>query len=213
MPPLMEMRFALRSLRKSPAFTVLAMLIMALGIGANTAVFSVVNAVLLKPLAYSNPDRIVTLWSLGKKTNSHSQVSAPDFHDWHRQSSSFSAMAYFDAGDTAVSAGSQAEYTEVAEVSPEFFNVFAVHPAEGRFFSPDEEKPGSAAAALISYSYWQSHFGGRPLADLTVHNSDRTLPIVGVLPQGFHFPEKTDIWIPVNTISRRRLRVRRTIIV
>jgi predicted permease len=196
----MEMRFALRSLRKNPAFTLLAMLIMALGIGANTAVFSVVNAVLLKPLAYSNPDRIVTLWSLGKKTNSHSQVSAPDFHDWHGQSSSFSAMAYFDAGDTAVSAGSQAEYTEVAEVSPEFFGVFAVHPAEGRFFSSDEQKPGSAAAALVSYSYWQSHFGGRPLVDQTVHSSDRTLPVIGVLPQGFHFPEKTDIWIPINTI-------------
>lgn len=200
MPALMEMRFAFRSLRKSPAFTLLAMLIMALGIGANTAVFSVVNAVLLRPLDYSNPDRIVTLWSLGKKSHSHSQVSAPDFHDWHHQSSSFSALADFDAGDTAVSLGSQAEYTEVAEVTPEFFDVFTVHPAEGRFFSADEEKPGSAAAALISYSYWQSHYGGRPLQDQTLHTFDRTLHIVGVLPPRFHFPEKTDVWIPANTI-------------
>jgi putative ABC transport system permease protein len=85
----MDLKFALRSLRKNPGFTLLAVVVMALGIGANTAVFSVVNAVLLKPLAYHNPDRIVTLASLWRKSGGHGPVSAPDFHDWHNQSTAF----------------------------------------------------------------------------------------------------------------------------
>src|SRR5438445_5232846 len=106
----MDLRFTLRSWRRNPAFTLLAVMVMALGIGANTAVFSVVNAVLLKPLAYRDPDRIVTLSSLWKKEGAHGQVSAPDFHDWHDQSTSFTAMAYYGAGHTAVTVGSAAEY-------------------------------------------------------------------------------------------------------
>ena len=98
----MDLKFALRSLRKNPGFTLLAVVVMALGIGANTAVFSVVNAVLLKPLAYRDPDRIVTLSSLWRKSGEAGPVSAPDFHDWHDQSTAFDAMAYYDADSTAV---------------------------------------------------------------------------------------------------------------
>ena len=132
---------------------------MALGIGANTAVFSVVNAVLLKPLAYRDPDRIVTLSSLWRKSGGHGQVSAPDFHDWHNQSTAFAAMAYYDDDSTSVMSGASAEYAHVAEVTPEFFQVFAVEPVAGRLFSPEEQKPGGAGAVVISYTYWQSHFG------------------------------------------------------
>ncbi len=113
----MDLRFALRSLRKDPGFAVLAVLVMALGIGANTAVFSVVNAVLLKPLAFQDPDRIVTLSSLWKTSGRRGTVSAPDFHDWHDQSSSFSAMAYYDDDTSAVTVRSVAEYTPVAAVT------------------------------------------------------------------------------------------------
>src|SRR6202142_312024 len=120
----MDLKFALRSLLKNPGFPLLAVLVMALGIGANTAVFSVVNAVLLKPLAYSDPDRIVTLSSLWLKSGSHGQVSAPDFHDWHDQSSAFAAMAYYANDETAVTSGSVTEYGKVATVTPEFFRAF-----------------------------------------------------------------------------------------
>ena len=115
----MDLKFAVRSLFKNPGFTLLAVLVMALGIGANTAVFSVVNAVLLKPLPYSHPDRIVTLSSLWRKSGSHGTVSAPDFHDWHDQSSAFSAMAYYYNDETAVTTGSSAEYGKAAGVTPE----------------------------------------------------------------------------------------------
>src|ERR1700683_4438581 len=156
----MDLKFALRSLRKNPGFTLLAVLVLALGIGANTAVFSVVNAVLLKPLAYSSPDRIVTLSSLWRKSGSHGTVSAPDFHDWHNQSSAFAAMAYYQNDETSVTTGSSAEYGNVAIVTPEFFRVFELEPATGRMFTPDEQKPGGSAVVLISHSFWQRHFGG-----------------------------------------------------
>jgi putative ABC transport system permease protein len=197
----MDLKFALRSLRKNPGFTVLAVVVMALGIGANTAVFSVVNAVLLKPLAYRDPDRIVTLSSLWKKEGSHGQVSAPDFHDWHDQSTSFTTMAYYAGGNTAVTVGSAAEYAQAAAVTPEFFRVFEARPVLGRLFAPDEEKPGSGGAVVLSHSYWQNHFGANssPFGK-TIRIFGKTLSVVGVLPAGFHYPDKTDIWVPANTM-------------
>src|SRR5450432_2705247 len=117
----MDLKYALRSLRKDPGFTLLAVLVMALGIGANTAVFSVVNAVLLKPLAYRDADRIVTLRNFWKQTETvGTQVSSPDFHDWHDRSTAFEAMAYYSGsgaeGSTAVLTGTTAEYASVTSV-------------------------------------------------------------------------------------------------
>jgi len=197
----MDFKFALRSLGKNPGFTALAVIIMALGIGANTAVFSVVNAVLLRPLPYRDPGRIVTLASLWKKSGGAGQVSAPDFHDWHDQSSAFSAMAYYDDDSMAVMSGTSAEYAQVAEVTPEFFQVFAVEPAVGRFFSPEELQQGGAGAVVISYSYWQSHFGSNADAlGQSIRMLGKSFRIAGVLPPRFHFPNETDIWLPANVV-------------
>jgi putative ABC transport system permease protein len=202
----MDLKFALRSLGKNPAFTALAVIVMALGIGANTAVFSVVNAVLLKPLAYSEPDRIVTIRNYWKdKALTATQVSAPDFHDWHDRSTAFEAMAYYNGsgaeGSTAVITGTTAEYASVTSVTSEFFDVFQVHALEGRMFSADELKPGSGGAALISDAYWHNHFAGNNnVLGRTVRVYDKPLTIVGVMPPGFQFPGKTDIWFPSDAI-------------
>src|SRR2546425_3288940 len=154
---LRDLRYAGRNLRRSPGFAALAVLIMALGIGANTAVFSVVNAVLLKPLSYRDPDRIVTLSDFSTiraaSTALSKQVSIPDFQDWHDQSSSFEAMAYYASREGAVMTGSTAEYARVTSVSPEFFRVFAIEPIAGRFFTAEEMKPGSGGAVMVSYGY------------------------------------------------------------
>lgn len=198
----MDLRFAIRSLWKNPGFAVLAVLVMALGIGANTAVFSVVNSVLLKPLNFPQPDRIVRISTFWKKSGVRGTVSAPDFHDWHNQSKAFSAMCYYVNGETVVMAGSAAEYAKVAEVGPEFPGVFDEQPVAGRFFTPAEEKYGSGGAAVIGYAFWQSHFGGNPGAlGAKVRVQDRTLTIVGVMPPGFSFPEKTQIWLPMNALE------------
>ncbi|HLJ49232.1 MAG TPA: ABC transporter permease [Bryobacteraceae bacterium] len=194
-----DLRYAGRNLRRAPGFAALGILIMALGIGANTAVFSVVNAVLLKPLAYRNPDRIVTLTNSSTtreaSTALSKQVSIPDVQDWRNQSSSFEAMAYYTSHETAVMTGRAAEYARLTSVSPGFFQVFAIEPLIGRVFSPDETKRGANGAALISYAYWQSRFGGDPRALGRLLGADGTRPIVGVLPPGFGFPGNTDIWV------------------
>ncbi len=197
---LRDLRYAARNLRRSPGFATLAVLIMALGIGANTAVFSVVNAVLLKPLSYRDPDRIVTLsdsWRTGEApTDLSKQVSILNFQDWHDQSSSFEAMAYYASRETTVMTGATAEYARVTSVSPEFFRVFAIQPIVGRFFTAEETKPGSAGAVMISYAYWQSHFGGDSRVLGQTIRVSAPQPVVGVLPPGFRFPGETDLWVP-----------------
>src|SRR5215469_8184396 len=197
---LRDIQYAGRNLLRSPGFTALTVLIMALGIGANTAVFSVVNAVLLKPLAYRNPNRIVTLSNFSRTgeaaTALPEPVSIADVQDWHDQSSSFEAMAYYNSRETAVMSSSTAEYARVTSVSPEFFRVFAIAPVIGRLFTAEEMKPGTGGAVLISYAYWQSHFGGDPAALGQAIRFSGPQPIVGVLPPGFGFPHKTDLWVP-----------------
>jgi putative ABC transport system permease protein len=201
---LRDLRYAGRNLRRSPGFSVFAVLIMALGIGANTAVFSVVNAVLLNPLSYRNADRIVTLstrlTTLVPQSGEDSieeQVSIPNFEDWHDQSSSFEAMAVYGSREVPVSANGTAEYARGTQVGPEFFRVFAVEPLIGRFFSDDEMNPGSGGAVMISHAFWQSHFGGDPLAiGRIVRVYGKPFPIAGVLSPGFGFPGKTDVWAP-----------------
>jgi predicted permease len=196
---LRDLRYAGRNLRRSPGFAALAILIMALGIGANTAVFSVVNAVLLKPLSYRDPERIVTLSNFSTSreapTALSKQVSVPDFQDWHDQSSSFEAMAFYSSREKAVIQGSSAEYARVTNVSPEFLRVFAVDTLVGRSFTAEEMKPGAGGAAMISYTFWQSQFGGDPRALGQTVLCPELRPIVGVLPPGFRFPNNTDIWV------------------
>ena len=198
----MDFRFALRSLGKNKGFTVLAVLVMGLGIGANTAVFSVVNAVLLKPLGYRDPDRLVFLRTYWKTTGGGNQASAPDFHDWRAQADAFSAMAYFNFQETVVTTGRTAEYANVAYVTQDFFRVFDVQPALGRFFNDEELKPRSGGALVISDSYWRSHFGARrDIVGQTARVLGQPMQIVGVLPAGFRFPYKTDLWYPSQAFS------------
>jgi predicted permease len=203
---LRDVRYAVRSIQQNSRFAVLAIVIMALGIGANTAVFSVINAVLLRPLPYKNSDRIVTLcndWGGGRRTfaTGCSQISRPDFQDWHDQNSSFDAMAYYQANaTTAVMPGSTAEYARGTAVSAEFFRVFGAEPAIGRLFNTDEMQAGNSglgAAAIISDAYWHDRFGGRgDVLGKTIRVSGVTMPVVGVMPPGFEFPY-TDIWVPL----------------
>lgn len=192
-----DLRYAWRSLRRTPGFSALVVLIMALGIGANTAVFDVVNAVLLRPLAYRDADRITTLGTneLAKGSSEVQQVSIPNFQDWHDQSSSFEAMAYYRSREAPVMTGETAEYARVAEAGPEFFRVFAVEPHVGRLFSSDEMK--TAGAAMISYSFWQNHFAAdRRVVGRTIRVFGIPYPIIGVLPPGFGFPNDSAVWLP-----------------
>ncbi|MGH9747908.1 MAG: ABC transporter permease [Candidatus Acidiferrales bacterium] len=193
-----DVRYGIRVLAKSPGITLIALLTLAIGIGANTAMFGVVNAVLLRPLAYNEPSRIVTISTLWQKSGAHGQVSAPDYHDWHDQASPFGSMAYYQDDDCATVAQQRAEYSHCAQVTPEFFRVFLLQPAAGHFFSDEERKSG---AVVISYAYWQHRFGSDAnVIGQSIRLFDRSLSIAGVAPQGFRFPANTDLWIPANSI-------------
>ena len=129
---LQDLRFAARSLRRQPTFALLAIGTLALGIGANAAIFSVINAVLLRPLTYARPDRIVAISTAWRRTGVRGSVSAPDFHDWHDTTSSFDAMAYYTGGETSVSIDGSADYGSAIRVTPGFFGVFGVSAEVGR---------------------------------------------------------------------------------
>jgi putative ABC transport system permease protein len=192
-----DIRHGLRSLFKSPGFAAAVVLMLGLGIGANTAIFSVVNAVLLRPLAYLEPDRIVSVETFRKDMGQSSRnVSAPDFKDWQAQNTVFASMAYhLDGGQLATVVNGAAEYANVQLVSPDFFSVFGLSPAAGHLLTPDENR---SPVAVVSYNWAASHFGniaaavGRPLK---VYG--HAIEIVGVVALGSRYPEGTDVWLPV----------------
>jgi putative ABC transport system permease protein len=152
----MRLRLALRSLAKNPAFTAFAVAILALGIGANTAIFSVVSAVLLRPLAYQHPERIVTIRNAWKDGRTPLLMSAPDFHDYHDQSNVFSAMSIYNSEQVSVVVGHSGAYERVGAVSPEFFRVFEISALKGRLFTGEEAD--HPLVAIVSPSFWNRHF-------------------------------------------------------
>jgi putative ABC transport system permease protein len=201
-----DLRYAARSLSRQRSFTILAVLTLALGIGANAAIFSAVDAVLLRPLAYPHPDRIVSVSTDWRTSGTHGTVSAPDFHDWHDRSRSFAAMAYYFGGETSVSVDGVADYATAAVVTPEFFRVFAVEPRIGRVFG-ERTSEGGELPAVISHEFWMRKFGGRSdVVGRTVIGFGQVFTIVGVMPPGFAFPDGNEVWYPsyarVETTSR-----------
>ncbi len=191
-----DLRYAARRLRNNWGFTLLAVLTLALGIGATTAVFSVVNGVLLRPLPYPESDRIVTL-AERTKSGGHMRVANPNFADLRDQSRSFNGFAFFRNGSATVVGGSEPVLADVANVSTDFFPVMRVRPVMGRPFTREETSPGGPATALVSFDYWRDHLGSAAnLGDHTLKIDGTSYQVVGVLPGGFHFPDATDVWVP-----------------
>jgi putative ABC transport system permease protein len=191
-----DVRYGVRMLVKNPGFTVVALLAIALGIGANTAIFSVVNAVLLRPLQYPNAERIVAIQELNEK-GSRVQVTPANFLDWRAQNTSFEYLAAIFARTANLSAGDASERIDLAMTSASFFQVFGIRPQLGRFFLPEEELAGHAPVVVLSYGLWQRHFGGDPsLIGKTITLDGQVYAVVGVAPAGFQYPDKTEAWIP-----------------
>jgi putative ABC transport system permease protein len=192
-----DLRYAWRALVKQPAFTLVAILVLALGIGANTAIFSVVDAVLLRPLPYPDPDRLVSVSTFWRKTGLRATVSAPDFHDFHDQATTFAAMAAYLRTDSSVSLGGAADYAVVSRVTPEFFAALGARAEIGRLPAGAEQEAGGPLTAVVSHAFWTTRLGGDPAAiGRTVKYSERVYTIVGVLDANARFPAGTDIWTP-----------------
>ena len=157
-----DFRFAFRTLSRAPFFTVIALLTLALGIGATTAIFTVVDGVLLRPLPYPEPQRIVRLWEVSAK-GGHMNFSDPDFEDIQEQTRSFTSLARVSPyGIVSVVGGSSPVRARSAAVSKEFFRTMGVQPARGRFFVPDEQREGGTPAVVVSAGFWRSSLGGAP---------------------------------------------------
>jgi putative ABC transport system permease protein len=196
-----DLRHGIRVLLKTPGFTSLALLTLALGIGANTAVFSVVNAVLLRPLPFENPERIVAVFEQRPRENSfRGGISAMDFVDWRRMAKSFSRMALYDSAQFNLTpSGSEPERVSGAQVSPGFLEALGVQPQLGRDFESDAEQPGHSRVVLIAYGLWQGRFGGDPaIIGKSTGINGEPYSIAGVLPKDFRFPfaPQCDLLVP-----------------
>jgi len=183
-----QFRFAARSLRRRPVLAVVALTTLALGIGANTAVFSIVNVVLLKPLPFHDPDRLVMVWSTAPNQGLAEGLSSyPDFHDWREQSTAFSGLAAFwtfPNGDVNLTGGSEPQRVSVARITPGFFEVLGVPPLHGRTFQQEESVVGNHRRAILSYSLWHDHFGADPtLVGRSVLVNGFPYTVVGVMPR------------------------------
>jgi putative ABC transport system permease protein len=195
-----DLRYGLRSLRKKPGFTFTAVIALALGIGANSAIFSVINGVLLRSLAYRDADSIVMVWEKNlQRGRSQNSVSPANFLDWKKQSVSLEQFAA--SWDTRVNltSGGEPEEIQVQRVSVDFFSVLGVPPRLGRSFAREEDAPGANPAVVLSDELWQSRFGRNPtIVGQSITASGRTLTVVGVMPPGFHFLNtQVKAWIPL----------------
>ena len=199
---LQDIRYALRTLVKNPGFTVVAVLTLALGIGANTALFSVVNGVLLNPLPFSTPDQLVALYA-NRVHLERASISYPNFLDWQRENHSFASLAAFRPDDFNLTGAGEAEHIRGEMVSADLFSTLGVKPVIGRSFSSEEDRLGGAPVVLISAGFWKRKFGSVPdIAGKRLSLNGTGYTIIGVVPAGFQlgtqsFPEDSEIYIPI----------------
>ncbi|HEX8144506.1 MAG TPA: ABC transporter permease [Pyrinomonadaceae bacterium] len=192
-----DLRYGFRMLRKSPGFTVVTILALALGIGANTAIFSVVNAVLLRTLPFPTAERLVFISEWSQQVPNMS-VSYPNFTDWREQNRVFEQLAAFRGAGLILTGVGEPERVDGREVSASFFSVLGTNPAIGRNFTSAEDQPGANRTAIISYGFWQRRFGANPsIVGQPMMLNNESYEIIGVLPQTFEWQAPVDVFVPI----------------
>jgi putative ABC transport system permease protein len=192
-----DLRYGARMLMKNPGFTLIAVLTLALGISANTAIFSVVNGVLLRRLPYADPDRLVMIWE-DPGGNPRNFVNPRNFADWSEQNQSFEQVAAINVGNVNLTGRGEPERLINASVSASFFSILRVNAAHGRVFLPEEDKPGAAGVAVISHGLWVRGFGADPdLIGQSIELNGERVTVLGVMPANFRFPSAAEIWRPL----------------
>jgi putative ABC transport system permease protein len=191
-----DIRYGVRSLLKHPGFTALVVITLAIGIGASSAIFSVVNTVLLRPLPYARAERIVAIQELsqdGKRV----QATPANFLDWRAQNTVFEQLAAILTRPANLALADQAERLDLAMTSANFFSVFGTEPKLGRFFIASDEQAGHAPVVVVSHALWQRRFGGdASLVGKPITLDGNSYTVVGIAPAGFQYPDKTDVWLP-----------------
>ena len=204
-----DVKYALRMLAKAPGFTAIAVLTLALGIGANTAIFTVVYAALLRPLPYAQSSRLITISETRSRDSAGGDeakrfwipVSYPDFQDWTKQSKSFAALTGYGGDGFLFNGEGEPQFLDGAQVSTNFFSTLGVKPFLGRDFAAGEDVASGPKVALVTYGFWRTQFGGNPDAiGRTIRLDDKAVTIIGVLPRSFEFAPAGDaaVWVPLH---------------
>jgi putative ABC transport system permease protein len=195
---LQDLRYGARLLTKKPGFTVVALIALALGIGANTAIFSVVNAVLLRSLPYKNPDRMIVPVTVNPGKYDRGSVSYADVVDWGKEDQVFEAVAAFEPWSADLTGSGDPVRVSTASVSEDFFRVTGSEPLLGRTFLPEEQQPNGPLVVVLSYGLWQKRFGAEPSAiNQTIMVNGRPATVVGVMPKESQWPDDIEIWTPL----------------
>jgi predicted permease len=203
-----DLRYGFRTLRKSPGFSVVAMLALALGIGANTAIFSVVNSVLLQPLSYPEADRLLKIWATTADFSSNT-VAYPDYLDWRRESRSYTDIGAYRSDAFNLTGAGEPEQLSGDYISASLFPVLGVTPFLGRNFLPEEDRPDAACSVMLSYGLWQRRFGSdRNILGKTLILNAASCAVIGVLPRNFRFRDDAEVYVPMEVWNSAELRSR-----
>jgi predicted permease len=196
-----DFRFAIRQLLKNPGFTVVAVLTLALGMGANTAIFSLVNAIMLRPPPFREPQRLMYL----SERSSHLEgmsISYPNLVDWQKQTAAFENIAGFRSEGYNLTGGDVPERVQGFSVSANFFSTLGVAPFQGRTFRPDEDQPGAPRVVVISEGLWQRRFGGEPtILGRSIQLDAESHVVIGIMPAAFQFPREVELWTPLGVLG------------
>ncbi len=195
---LQDLRYGARMLLKNRGFTLIAVLTLALGIGANTAIFSVVNAVLLRPLSYPQPEQIITVWSSERDGRTWG-LTGPEFFDLRERNRVCEDIAAYQTGAVNLVGGDEPERVAAVSASAGLFPVLGVKPMAGRVFLPEADRAGRDRVVVVSYGLWRRRFGADPrLVGKQVNLDGLSRTVIGVMPQGFQFPNReVDLWVPL----------------
>jgi len=196
-----DLRYGARMLLKNPGFTLIAVVTLSLGIGANTAIFSVVNAVLLRPLPYEESERLVFLSERSEQLEGMS-ISWPNYVDWRKSNNVFEKIGVYNSNSYNLTGSGEPERLQAGQVSADLFPALRVKAAFGRVFTDEEDKPGAGPVVMLSHRLWQQRFGGDPnIVNRTIKLNDRDYTVIGVMPAGYQFSGRLDIWVPAGQLS------------
>src|SRR6185503_15141237 len=196
-----DIRYGARMLLKNPGITIIVILALALGIGANTAIFSVINAVVLRPLPYDEAERLLFLNEKSPVLDEMS-ISYPNFTDWRNQNHVFEKIGVYNRNSYNLTGYGEAERIPTGQVSADLFSALRVNAALGRVFTNEEDKPGGPPVVVLSYGLWQRRFGGQTnILNQQLTLNGKSYTVIGVMPQGYLYPSRVEMWVPVGQLS------------
>src|SRR5688572_21756207 len=198
-----DIRYGARMLLKNPGITIIVIIALALGIGANTAIFSVVNAVLLRPLPYNESERLVFLNEKSPVLDEMS-ISYPNFLDWRTHNQTFEKMGVYNRASYNLTGAGEAERIVTGQVSADLFSVLRVNALHGRVFTNDEDKPGGTPVVVLSCPLSQRRFGGQQsIRNQPIPLNGKSYDVIGIMPETFPYPSRVEMWVPVGQLSDR----------